>query len=159
MSLLSSRKFGALGCFLLALTAGLLAADCSFLKSGSGDTVQDGFAKLRAAARSVVVEPDRLNLFLAHSEELEAELLEFERYARDFAAEYRHAFTDYDSDQDDLRRLSVAFRDRQRAAQQRFVALHLAMAGTVTRSEWRSIQDQEARIIESMLNAALEETG
>jgi hypothetical protein len=147
------------GCFLLALTIGLLTASCSLLESGTGDTVPEGFTRLRDTARSVIGDPVRLEHFLARSEEFEAELLDFERYANEFAGEYRSAFTDYNSSQRDLRLLSEAFRERQRTAQGRFVELHLAMAESVTESEWRSIRKQEARIIESMLNAAIEGSG
>ena len=159
MSTLPSTRCQRLAGCLLALTIGLLTADCSFLESGSGDTLQEGFAGLRDTARSVIVDPARLDRFLAHSEALETEFLDFERYAKEFAAEYRRVFTDYDSDRSDLLRLSQAFRRQQRAAQERFVELHLAMAGSVTEREWQSIQQQEARIIESMLDAAVRETG
>jgi hypothetical protein len=158
MSTLPTRGRQRRGCFLLALTIGLLTASCSFLESGTGDTVPEGFTRLRDTARSVIEDPVRLEHFLARSDEFEAELLDFERYASEFAGEYRGAFTDYNSSQLDLRRLSEAFRERQRAAQRRFVELHLAMAGSVTETEWRSLRKQEARIIEGLLNAAIEGT-
>lgn len=146
------------GC-LLALALSLLLGSCSFLGFGSGVTLAEGFSDLRETARSVIAEPGRRDRFLAHCEALESELLDFERFATEFVAGYRQAFTDHDASQDDLRRLSAAFRKRQRASQQRFVELHLAMAGAVTEREWQSLQKQEARIIESLLVAATRESG
>ncbi len=142
-----------------ALVLSLLLASCSLLESGSGDTLEGGLAKLRETARSVVADPDRRDRFLANCRELESELLDFERYAAEFASEYRRAFTDYDSDAEDLHRLSAAFRERQRASQARFVELHLAMAAAVTGPEWQSLREQETRIIRSMLDAALKGSG
>lgn len=137
----------------------LLLGSCSFLGFGPGATPAEGFADLRDAARTVIADPGRRDRFLAHCEALESELVDFERYAAEFAAGYRQAFTDHDVGQDELRRLSAAFRERQRASQQRFVELHLAMAGSVTEREWQTLGKQEARIIESLLNAATRGSG
>ena len=140
---------------LAGLVLSLLLASCSLLESGSGDTLEAGFADLRDTARSVVADPERRDRFLAKCRDLEAELLDFENYAAEFVTEYRRAFTDYDSNQDDLRRLSVAFRECQRVSQERFIELHLDMANAVTAHEWQTLQKQEAKIIQSMLDAAL----
>jgi len=144
---------------LSALALSLLLGSCSFLGFGPRATLAEGFADLRDTARSVIAEPGRRDRFLIHCEALESELVDFERYVTDFAAGYRQAFSDHDVSQDDLRRLSAAFRERQQASQKRFVDLHLAMAGSVTEREWQSLQKQEARIIESLLAAATGESG
>jgi len=140
---------------LLTLALTLLLGSCSLLDLGrGGTTLAEGFADLRETARSVIAEPGRRDRFLAHCEALESELLDFQSYATEFAAGYRRAFTDHDVGQDELRRLGAAFRERQRTSQKRFVELHLAMAGAVTGREWQSLQKQEAKIIESLLDAA-----
>ena len=144
---------------LLLPALGLLLGSCSFLGFGPGVTLAEGFANLRDAARTVIADPGRRDRFLAHCEALESELVDFERYATEFAAGYRQAFTDHDVSQDELRRMSAAFRERQGASQQRFVELHLAMAGSVTEREWQTLGKQEARIIESLLNAATRGSG
>lgn len=134
------------------LALGLLLGSCSLLETGSPVTLAEGFAELRETAQVVIAEPGRRDHFIAHCQALEAELLDFERYATDFAVDYRRAFTDYDTDQDELHRLSTAFRERQRVSQQRFVVLHLAMAESVTDQEWRSLRKVEAKIVESLLD-------
>ena len=159
MSALRCRNLDRVPGGLAALALSLLLGSCSFLGIGSVDTLEAGFADLREAARSVVADPERRDRFLANCRELEAELLDFESYAAEFVTEYRRAFTDYDSDKDDLRRLSAAFRERQRASQERFIELHLAMAQAVTGPEWQTLQKQEARIIQSMLDNALGGSG
>jgi hypothetical protein len=85
---------------------------------------------------------------------MEAELLEFESYASDFIGSYRKTFTDHANDQTDLAKLGASFRKRQRTAQDRFVDLHLAMANTLTRSEWAVLSKQEAAIVEQLLAPA-----
>lgn len=159
MSALRSRKLHWAPGTLVALALSVLLGSCSLLESGSGDSLEAGFAKLRDTARSVVADPERRDRFLGKCRELETELVDFERFAADFVTEYRRVFTDYDSNQDDLRRLTEAYRERQRASQERFVELHLAMARAVTGPEWQTLQKQEAKIIRSMLDNALRESG
>lgn len=159
MSALRPGKPARMAGRLLVPAVALLLGSCTFLGLGQGPTLAEGFADLRETAQSVIAEPARRDRFLAHCEALESELVEFQGYATEFAAGYRRAFTDHDVSQDELRRLSAAFRERQRASQQRFVELHLAMAGSVTEREWQTLRKQEARIIESLLNAATRGSG
>lgn len=159
MSGLGTPKFLGVANGLAALALGLFLGSCSYLDFGSKEALPEGFARLRDTAHSVITDADRRDRFLAHCQALESEFVDFEQYATEFAARYREAFTDYDAGQDDLRRLSAAFRERQQASQERFVELHLAMAGAVTGREWEALGKQEARIVESLLHVATSGSG
>ena len=154
-----TRKSVRVANVLATLVMGLFLGSCSYLGFGSEESLPDGFARLRDTAQSVIADADRRDRFLAHSRALESELLDFEQYATEFAARYRETFTDHDASQEDLRRLGAAFRDRQRASQDRFVELHLAMAAAVTEREWEVLGKQEAKIVESLLHVGTRGSG
>jgi len=134
----------------------LLLASCLERKISAADRLEAGFAQLRSTARSVVMDPARLDTYLEHSHALESVLQSFERDATDFVEQLRSAFTDYGTEQDRLRNLTAQFRDRQRRAQQRFVELHLAMARTVTPEEWQSLSKQEQAILAALFDSTTE---
>jgi hypothetical protein len=139
---------------ILWLALGSLFVSCTTVPPSTRDLLRTGFTELRATAVAVIGDASRRELYLEHCRRLESELLDFETYATGFVEEYRLAFTDYATDQAELELLSEAFRQRQHAMQDRFVELHLAMAGTLTKSEWRPLSKQEARIVESLMKAA-----
>jgi hypothetical protein len=137
----------------LFLAAVLLLTSCSNFQPSSRDIVRAGFTELRATAVAVIADASRRDLYLEHSRQLESELLAFETYAAGFIEDYRRAFTDYATDATELEQISAAFRQRQRATQDRFVELHLAMADTLIETEWPPLSRQEVQIIQSLLRA------
>mgnify|MGYP001815273788 FL=1 len=148
-----SFKVALLAGLFSCLAAGLVFVSCSTIPPSTGDILRAGFTELRATAVAAITDASRRERYLEHSRQLESEMLAFESYAAGFVDEYRLAFTDYATDAAELERLSAAFRQRQRATQDRFVELHLAMAGTLTETEWRPLSKQESKIIESLLRA------
>lgn len=148
-----SLKAPLLAGLFLCLAAGLFVTSCNTLRPSTRDILRTSFTELRATAVAVIGDALRRELYLDHCRRLEAELLDFETYATGFVEEYRLAFTDYGTGQAELEALSEAFRQRQHAMQDRFVELHLAMAGTLTPEEWRPLSKQEARILESLMQA------
>jgi hypothetical protein len=150
-----SVKKGASGVFRAMLFAmSLLLASCGSTKRSTEDNLHSGFAELRAAAATNIREPARLNRYLELAERMESEFTAYEHYARGFVAEYRRTFINHTTAQDDLRKLGIVFRSRQREAQDRFVGLHLAMARIVTPDEWRTLSEREAAIVEALLTTA-----
>ena len=139
---------------LAALGLCLLLTSCNWPKPATEDVLQAGFADLRTTAQTVIGDPARRDVFLDYSRAMESDLLAFEHYAAGFVDEYRHAFTDYAADRRTLAELSAGFRERQRAMQERFVQLHLAMAGAVTPEEWKPLSRREAKIYESLFKVA-----
>jgi hypothetical protein len=149
-----SRKAPLLVGLVLCLAAGIFFPSCSTVPPSTDDILRAGFTELRASAAAVITDAARRDLYLEHCRQLESELLAFEKYTAGFVDRYRLAFTDYAADQAELAKLSETFRQRQRTVQERFVELHLAMAGTLTETEWRPLSKQQAKIIESLLKAA-----
>ena len=132
----------------------LFFASCIDWKVNKVDELDAGFLKLRSVARSVVTDPARLDTYLDYSLSLESELQSFRGGATDFVDRFRGAFTNYDAEQDRLRKLTAEFRERQQQAQDRFVELHLAMAHTVTPEEWESLSKQERELFTQLFNLA-----
>lgn len=132
----------------------LFFASCIDWKASKVDELDAGFLKLRSVARSVVTDPARLDAYLDYSRSLESELQSFRGGATDFVDRFQGAFTDYDTEQDRLRKLTAEFRERQQQAQDRFVELHLAMAHTVTPEEWASLSKQELELFSALFNLA-----
>jgi len=139
---------------LIGLLLGLLTAACSQPQPAAADILRSGFSELRSSAKAVIADPDRRETYTELSLQLESELLAFEDYAAGFIDDYRESFTNHTVSENMLRERSEAFRARQRAMQDRFVDLHLAMAATVTAQEWQLLAQGEARIIEGLLNSA-----
>jgi len=138
---------------ILFLAAGLFVTSCNTFRPSTRDILRTSFTELRATAVTVIGDAARRELYLDQTRRLEAELLDFETYASGFVEEYRLAFTDYATGQAELEVLSETFRERQHVMQNRFVELHLAMAGTLTEAEWRPLSKQETRIIEALMQA------
>ncbi len=110
---------------------------------------------MRALADSVIADEARRKTYQDLSRELESDLLAFDEYAAGYGDGYRAAFIDYTVGPEELRERSETFRRHQRAMQDRFVALHLAMAGAVTAEEWQALSPREAKIIESLLDTTV----
>jgi len=139
---------------LIGLVSGLWTASCSQPQPATADILRSGFTELRTGARAVIADPDRRETFIELSRQLESELLAFDDYAAGFIDDYRESFADYAAPQSLLSERSEAFRRRQRAMQDRFVDLHLAMAAAVTAQEWRLLSENEAEIIQRLLSSA-----
>ena len=140
---------------MLAAALFLGSSTCTQIPPTTADILRSGFTELRVTARAVIADRQRRDVYLQLSYEMESELQAFDDYTAAFMPEYRAAFTDYAVEARELRERGEAFRQRQRAMQDRFVELHLAMASTTTPPEWQSLSRQEAKIIESLLNAAI----
>lgn len=144
---------------LYGLLAGLVLClappSCMPVRPTTADILESGFADLRALADSVITDEVRRETYRNLSLELESDLLAFDEYAAGYGDGYRTAFIDYTVGPEELRERSETFRGHQRTMQDRFVALHLAMAGAVTAEEWQALSPQEAKIIESLLDTTV----
>ena len=150
---LSFRQRPLLVCNLVLLSAVLLGS-CSSTKPSSADVITAGFAELRATANTVISDSLRQEKFLQASQQLEDELRSFEEYARGAVENFQAVFGDYDAGQDSLKRVATEFHEQQKAARDRFIAAHLAMAASVTAEEWKPLVKKEGKIFKDLRDAA-----
>jgi hypothetical protein len=149
----SFRQRPSLLCSLILLSAVLLGS-CSSTKPSSADVITTGFADLRATANTAISDPLRREKFLQAIQQLETELHTFEEYARDAIGNFQAVFIDYDAGQDSLQRLSTEFYSQRKMAQDRVIDAHIAMAASVTASEWKVLAKKENRIFKDLRDAA-----
>jgi hypothetical protein len=140
-------------CSLILLSAVLLGS-CSSTKPSSADVISAGFAELRATANTAISDSLRREKYLQASQRLETELRTFEEYARDAVGNFQAVFKDYDAGQDTLKRLSTEFYGQRKMAQDRVIDAHLAMAASVTASEWKVLVKKENTIFKDLRDAA-----